>query len=227
MENKDNKPTKNQKKTIVFVSIFASVALILDALICLICYYFAKGQFNKYLDGISEDYVVSKDTKTIRNNLLGYLKDNVEKVSPSNEPRKIIGYTFIDHHMNIAAEDNDSTIIFDITTTYSDAEEALTSFKEAKPNVDAYTIDISIEKNDDETFNPNKYLKGDKVIGHTSYVEGLDPRYISFTGNYSENEIASCVHEEYKEDGLYTKVKKANASMHPLLYDFYYLILNN
>ena len=226
MENKDNKPTKNQKKTIIFVSIFASVALVLDVLICLICYYVAQGQFNKYLEN-NDEYTVNESTEQIHNHMMEYLKENTKKVDLSHEPRKIVALTFNDKHLNIAAEDHYTTIFYDITTVYADVNTALNAFKNSKPGVATFDITISFEINDDTKFNPNKFLSGDKVIGHATYVDGLDPRYITFTGRYSDNEIVSCIHEEYKESGLYTTVKKANASMHPLLYDFYYLILNN
>ena len=225
MENKEQKPTNKEKRTLITVGVLAASALIMDVLICLVTYYAAMGQFNKSLEEIEENsYVVKEETKTIYNNLKDYLKDNTTLVLPDNNPGKIISFSFDSGVLNIAAEDNDKTLFYNITTTYTSIEDTLNSFKDQKPQVDAYTIAVSGEKNDDTKFNPEKFVQKQKYIGHASYIDGLDTRYVSFIGQYDERNISVCFHEEYREDGLYN-VKKVNVNSHPLLYDFLYYAL--
>lgn len=221
METKDKKSKLEQKKALIIVGTLATISLVLDVLISIIVYYFAIGEFNKALNE-EESYIVSKEVIDINDNLLQYLEENNEKASIANKPEKVFALSFESGHLNIAAEAKDNILYYDITTSYTGIEETLTSFKDEKPAVDSYLIDISIEIKDDTKFNPNG---NQKRVGHASYIDGLDKRYISFTSVFDENNYVTCFHEEYKDGGSYD-TKKVNNSSYPLFYNYCYFIVN-
>ena len=224
MDSRDNKPTYTQKTTLITILSIATIKLIIDVLIILIINYIGTIRFNKSLVSESnETYVVSEETKSTYNHLLEYLKNNAATKYPDSLPQRITAVSFDNNVLSIAAEDNDYSIIFNVTTEFASQEEALNSFQNETPETDKYTINMSFQINDDEKLNINTYVNG-KYIGHASYIDGLDKRYISFTGMRYDNTINYCVNQEYNETGFYD-VKKVNDS-HPL-YNFYYYLLNN
>ena len=227
MENQEQRPNKEQKKTLVVIGVLAVTTIVLDVLISLITYYVATGKFNKQFEKESESiYVVNEETIQIHDHLLEFLKDQAEIDISGYTPKKIIALTFENGILHVATEDNNNTLTFDVPTSYTSVDEALNLFKDTKPDVNEYTIPVGKEINDDNYFNPETATKGQKHVGHASYIDGIDKKYVSFSGLYDEKNYVTVYHEEYREDGLYN-TKKANIDSDPLFYDFLFYIVNN
>ncbi len=218
--NNNNKEEKNNKKKNwrIYLIIFISISVVIDIILMII---FIPKLINKNKSN-NEPYVVEEYTIKRYENLLSYI--SLERKSASMDAvKEIIALTYQESTLNIAfkSETQPGYMRISFSSNYS-LNEALDAFKDKVPTLGTYTTSMM-----NGTYVNNISLN----LPYSSYKGMIytygDKNYVACTYQYDKDIYASLLEEEYKENGDYQNVMTVNKKDNKVLYDLYYLIVNN
>ena len=211
LPNEDEQKKKNRRITGIFVLL---TTIVID--VCSLLAYFAtlKDKEKK------ETYVVSKESKSIYNNLLTYIK-NICDDEGHPIPNQIVGINYQDDKLLISSK-NDTNEIYVTYDHIGGLEETLLSFKDSVPTTSSYSVESLFELDNEKELNVGSAILDNQHIGIVS-KSITNEYYVSFTGLCSCGSMISMVHQPYDDSGNYTN--KLNAPKdNKLVYDLLHVV---
>lgn len=206
---KDDKK-KDKRKLISFISLTALIVVDL-----VITGVFLIPKIIKNSQSHSKGYQVSEETLTIYDNVISYIKREVNGTT-IDEPKSIISLAFYDSSLHIVFDCGDYPSYMNIEMpSIKNASSALNMFKDSVPA----SMEETIIK---EEYGEPCAVTIDDVTVTSTITKDLNYSYTSFIAPYNETTLFAITHEQYSEENIYSHIHLVTSDSEALLFDFYY-----
>lgn len=199
VEENNNLPLNEEKKKLLVVGILSITSIALVTLITIIIYYLVikPPKDSKEVDNSSDSYA----------NLLNYLNTETKYKDNTKEIKTISAFTFKEGVIEVFAENDDYSMLYEIKTSFNDVTNALEALETTSFELGTY--DIGIKQLDNESIAIN--ASGNQSIGKVYSIHDHDPedtnKYISYTAKYDDGTIGTVINENYNSLGNYSEIK--------------------
>ena len=214
MEELEVKKKNDRKELYVISFLVPGLTMVLITILVVLVYLFDKG----YIKNNKEtEYTVKEETITKYKNLLNYLNAETKSDHPDKSITKISALTINDGKVNAFGENDGYSIVYEIKVSNIEVFSSEKAWG-------AYDTKVKLVENTEDELK----LSGTKSIGHVYTIDGgQGTKYISYTTQFKDGYIASCVGAEYNINGAYPNETKIKPDDNQALYNFYYYLLNS
>ena len=209
LDSDEQKKKKNRNKKIIIGCVIGTLSLVSTALLVSMLYLLSAANKNKHND---ED-ILNAEAVTKYANLLNYLNKESEMMAPKKSIKSISALTIDANSINVFGENDDYSIVYKINANNLD------DFLKPK-GLGSYTVDYQVVTNENDALN----LKGTKSVGKVYTIN--NEKHISYTTQYDNGVISSCVDATYNPNGVYPNETTIKPDSNQALYYFYSYLLN-